>query len=88
MGMTIVKMDERGRILLPYEVRKSIRIHSDERLNLILEDDAIILKKIKNSKKSGKKDSLTTFLENPSHVDPKKLKKIDLEKIENEMWLP
>lgn len=88
MGMTIVKIDDRGRILVPQTVREAIGIKSEENLNMILEDDIIILKKLKSSKRSGKKDSLKVFLDNPSHVDPKKLKRIDLEKIENEMWLP
>ncbi len=86
MGMSMVKIDERGRILIPQNIRNAVKIHSEEQFNLILEDDKIILKRIKNLKISKKKDSLKDLLDNPIHVDPKKIKENDLDKIEDEMW--
>ncbi|MBI5332384.1 MAG: AbrB/MazE/SpoVT family DNA-binding domain-containing protein [Candidatus Aenigmarchaeota archaeon] len=85
--MTNVKIDDRGRILIPQEIREAIHMESEEVLNLVLEDDTILLRRLRH-KKTQKKDSLLVLLESPMHVDPKKLKGIDLEEIENKMWLP
>lgn len=88
MGMSMVKIDERGRILIPQNVRNAVKLHSEDQFSLTLEDDKIVLKRIKTLKTAKKKDSLKELLDNPIHADPKKIKEADLDKIEDEMWSP
>ena len=82
--MPIVEVDKRGRIVIPKELRKEISLKPKEAFLIKISDkDTLILKKIE---KKGRKPSSPIFGK-PLHVSPKKLKKIDLEKIEEEMWL-
>ena len=83
--MPIVEMDERGRVIIPKELRKVISAEHRQAFLLKLSDsDTVILKKIEKKTRSGK--SLVSLIRKPLHVLPEKLKKIDLEKIEEEMW--
>lgn len=83
--MPIVEMDERGRIIIPKELRKIISAEHRQPFLLKLSDsDTVILKKIERRSRKGK--SLISLIKKPLHVLPEKLKKIDLEKIEEEMW--
>ena len=87
--MPVVIIDKKWRIVLPKQVRKSVRLKQSQRLRLKVEKDSIVLKKLSEGKGRNEKDPLWDDLfNNPLHVDPKKLKKIDLKKIEEEMWLP
>lgn len=86
--MPVVKIDKKWRIVLPKNIRKNIRLRQSQRLKLRVEKDSIVLKKLKDDKAVKEEDSFLKDIRNPIHVDPKKLKKIDLKKIEEEMWLP
>lgn len=84
----IVELDEKGRVLIPKEFRKIIRVESGQPLNLLLQDhDAILLEKIERKVGRFEKDPLLKdILKKPAHVSPKKLKELDLEKLEEELW--
>ena len=85
--MPIVEMDERGRMLIPKEIRRIAEIKSREKFFLRLENKKkLILEKIEE-KSSTRKDPLIELIDNPLHVSPEKIKKIDLEKVEEELWL-
>lgn len=87
--MTIVKVDKKWRIVLPRRLRQKISLRKNQHLNLRFEKDFIILKTLKRQESRSERDPvLDDILKNPAHADPKKIKKIDLEKIEEEMWLP
>lgn len=84
-GMPIVETDERGRVVIPKQIRKIVEIKPKEHLLLKLSDkDTIILKKLKTTSKE--KDPLISSIKNPAHVPLKKIEEINLEKIEEEMW--
>ena len=86
--MTIVEMDERGRILIPKEVRESASIRPRQRFMIrLFNNKALILEKMEGFEKNEmRRDPLIESIRNPAHVSPEKIKKIDLEKIEEEMW--
>lgn len=50
-------------------------------MDVELEKSKIALKKVKS-----KKDSLIELLESPAHVDPVKIKQLNLKALEEELW--
>ena len=86
--MRIVKMDEKGRVHLTRGIREELRLRPHEVLEASVRDTTLTLKPFRKRKVSRKEDSLDWILRNPAHVSRKKLKEIDLEKIEDEMWMP
>ena len=46
----IRRIDELGRIVIPKEIRKNLRIKNGESLEIYLENDSIILKKYSQSR--------------------------------------
>ena len=87
--MPIVKIDKKWRIVLPKQLRKTVKLKQNQHLKLSLEKDSFVLRPMKtNESKVSSDPFLNDIIKNPAHVDPKKIKKIDLEKIEDEMWLP
>lgn len=86
--MPIVKIDKKWRIVLPKGLRKSINLKPNQHLRLRGEKNSIVMTSMKQPEKIGKNDPLwNDIFENPAHADPKKIKKLDLEKLEEEMWL-
>ena len=84
--MAVVKIDSKGRITIPRQVRKAAHLRPNQPLNLRLAEDSIVLKKIHTEKSKFEEDPLFKDLRNPAHVDPKKIKKLDLEALEEELW--
>jgi bifunctional DNA-binding transcriptional regulator/antitoxin component of YhaV-PrlF toxin-antitoxin module len=81
--MPTAKIDERGRILLPKEIRKIVQIKPKEHLRIRLMGKGKLL--IERIPSLGTKVRTPVF-GRPLHISLKKLKKIDLERIEEEMW--
>lgn len=77
-------IDEEGRVIISKTLRWQAGLAARSTVTIRLVDNRIILV----PHRGGKRDSLTWLLEHPAHVDPKKLKKINLDKLEDEMWLP
>ncbi|HLD83391.1 MAG TPA: AbrB/MazE/SpoVT family DNA-binding domain-containing protein [archaeon] len=77
-------VDEEGRVILPKRLRQRAGLAARSTVTIRVVDDRIILV----PHRGEKKDSLIWLLEHPAHVDSKKLKKIDLEQLKDEMWLP
>ena len=85
--MKIVKMDKKWRIILPKNIRRSAALKQSQGFSLRLENDTIILKKIHDKKESAN-DMLMKDIMNPAVTDKKRIKYMDLEKLEEEAWLP
>ncbi len=86
--MKVETIDEKWRVTIPKEVRKKVNIFPKMPVGVTLERNRIIITPLLARADRRKADSLTWLLEHPTRADPKKLKKIDLEKMEDEMWLP
>ncbi len=84
------QLDKKGRVLIPKQFRKAAKISPFKPLILRLENsDHIILEREEHFRKHTKEtDPFMHDIHNPMHIDPKKIKKIDLEKLEDEMWYP
>lgn len=84
--MQTVVVDQKGRILLPKKLRAKLKLKSNNRLMVeSSENERIVFKLVKSS---GKNRELLWLLNNPLHVSKDLIKKINLEKLENEMWMP
>lgn len=86
--MSTSTIDEKWRLVVPKEIRKAIRISPRTPVNIKLSKDSFIVRPLHRRIGTRKGDSLTWLLQHPAHIRLKKLKKIDLEKIEEKMWLP
>lgn len=82
--MSITTIDEKGRILIPLGIRKSLNLKGNERLSIELLDDGIKLRIIRGDFASD--PSFKDFA-NPAHIRPSLAKKEVLEKVEEELWL-
>jgi AbrB family looped-hinge helix DNA binding protein len=83
--MRVVRVDERGRIILPKRLRERLPVKPGHNLIASFSNGTIVLQKLKPA---SDKDSLLWDVQHPLHVNKRTLKKIDLDKIEDEMWLP
>jgi len=86
--MEIVRMDEKGRIQLTKKLREELELKPMEALEASVKDTTITIRPFKVRKISRRQDPLDWLLSHPAHVDKKKLKKINLEKLEDEAWTP
>lgn len=82
-------LDKKGRVVIPKQLRKAAQIDLFKPLILRIENsDHIILEREEHFKKHMEIDPFMQDIHNPAHVSPEKIKKIDLEKLEDEMWCP
>lgn len=86
--MAVVKIDKKWRIVLPKQVRNRARLRRSQHLKLTVQKNSIVLKTLRVHENEKEDAFINDITKNAAHVDPKKLKKIDLKKIEEEMWLP
>lgn len=66
------KIEERGRILIPKEIREKANLHGGEEVSVELEDDKIILKTLKSPEKIRELKGCVA----ESKIDPLDLKKM------------
>ncbi|MFQ6056019.1 MAG: hypothetical protein ACE5J3_08580 [Methanosarcinales archaeon] len=77
----ILEVNKNNSIVFPNDLVNSINIKPEDRFILEVESaNTFVLKKI------VKPDPLFDLLENPAHSDPEKIKKLDLSKLEEELW--
>ena len=50
MALELTRLSERGQIVIPTEVRKSMHLKEGERFNVMALDDTIVLRKLELSK--------------------------------------
>jgi len=81
----LVKLDEKGRIMLPKRIRKNLKVESGQSLLLSYSNSLVLIKRLKKLKSN---DRLLRDLDYPIHVDNQRLKKVDLNRAEEEMWYP
>ncbi len=74
-------VDDTYRINLSKELIDLLKIRPKDRFNILIEKNKIVLKKIEREK-----DSLIELLESPAHVDPAKIKQVNLDMLEEELW--
>ena len=86
--MEIVRVDEKGRVQLTKKIRKELNLKPMEVLEASIKNSTISLKPFRIRKVSHKEDPLEWLLKHPAHVEKGRLKKIDLEKLEEEAWTP
>lgn len=86
--MPVGTVDEKWRVTIPKEARKSLRLVPRTLIDMKLKKDSLIIVPLRRTVDRRKGDSLTWLLNHPAHANPEKLKRVDLEKIEEEMWLP
>jgi len=79
--MPVTVVNRKYQIPLLDSIRKLLGVKPGDKFDVRVEDEQIILRKI-----TVKKDSLLTAIRKPAHVSTKKIRKTDLEKIEEEMW--
>ncbi len=84
------RLDKKGRVLIPKQFRKAAQIGLFKPLILRIENnDHLILEREEHFRTHDKSaDPFMAYIRKPHRADPEKFKKIDLEKIEDEMWLP
>ncbi len=86
--MSVGTVDEKWRLQIPKEVRRVMRLTPRTTVDIRLSKNSLIIKPLRKTTSRHKFDSLTWLLKHPAHADPVKVKAIDLEKIEEEMWSP
>jgi len=85
----LVKMDKKGRVTLPSKIRTQAHLRFSAPMRIELKQKSIILKPLPGKTESSRNnDPLFWLLRHPVHVNPKKLKKINLRKLREEMWYP
>lgn len=86
--MAISTIDEKWRVVIPKEVRKAVHMHPRTAVDVRMRKNTVVITTLHKGVAQNRNDSLTWLLDHPIRMNPMKLKKIDLKKIEEEMWLP
>ncbi|NJD78371.1 MAG: AbrB/MazE/SpoVT family DNA-binding domain-containing protein [Candidatus Methanoperedens sp.] len=83
--MEELTIDDTYNIHLPKALVDLLNIRPRDRFNVVIKDNEIILEKVKKGEKA-EKDSLVELLESPAHVDIVKIKELNLNALEEELW--
>lgn len=86
INMAVVKVDKKGRLVIPQEIRERLRI--DETTPLIFEVDdgnTIRIRIIQRDDQAYTSDPLWKAIHNPVFIG-KKVSKKELDEIENDQW--
>lgn len=86
--MVLVKTDSKGRIVVPKPLRKALHIEPEEVLELVPKGRAFVVRHAVPLHKSRKQDYLGWLHAHPAKVSREKIRKISLEKLEEEAWTP
>jgi len=78
-------VDDTYKIHFPRTLVDSLNIRPRDRFNVVIKDNEIVLEKVKKEKKV-EKDSLVEMLESPAHVDIVRIKELNLNALEEELW--
>ncbi len=77
--MEEIIVDDSYKIHFPKQLIDLFKIKPKDRFDINIEENKIILRKLE-------KDPLVELLESPAHVDPAKMKQINLKVLEEELW--
>ena len=83
--MEEIIVDDTYKIHFSKKLVDLLEIRPRDRFNIIIKNDKIVLEKVKREKEVGK-DSLIELLESPAHVDPAKIKQLNLKSLGEELW--
>ncbi|CAG0993807.1 MAG: hypothetical protein MPEBLZ_01995 [Candidatus Methanoperedens nitroreducens] len=78
-------VDDTYNIHFPRTLVDLLNIRPRDRFNIIIKDNEIVLEKVKKEKKV-EKDSLVELLDSPAHVDIVRIKELNLNALEEELW--
>lgn len=83
--MSIGTIDEKWRLTIPKEARRSMKLSPKTPVDVKLRRNSLVIRPLRRPTRATD-DSLLWLLSHPAKADPRKLKKLDLEKMEDEMW--
>ena len=78
-------VDDTYKIHFPRTLVDLFNIKPRDRFSIVIKDNEIVLEKVKKEKKGGK-DSLVELLESPAHADIVRIKELNLNELEEELW--
>jgi len=78
-------VDDTYKIHFPKTLVDMFNIRPRDRFNIVIKGNEIVLEKAKKGK-DVEKDSLIELLESPAHVDITKIKQLDINMLEEELW--
>ncbi len=78
--MEEIIVDDAYKIHFPKKLIDLFRIQPKDRFDIDIEENKIILRKLE-------KDALIELLESPAHVDPAKIKQMNLKALEEELFI-
>ncbi|HEY9205756.1 MAG TPA: AbrB/MazE/SpoVT family DNA-binding domain-containing protein [Candidatus Methanoperedens sp.] len=78
-------VDDTYNIHFPKALVDLLKIRPRDRFNIVIKDNEIVLEKVKTEEKM-EKDSLVDLLESPAHVERAKIKELNLNALEEELW--
>ncbi|MFA4934774.1 MAG: AbrB/MazE/SpoVT family DNA-binding domain-containing protein [Candidatus Methanoperedens sp.] len=79
--MEEIIVDDTYKLIFPKKLIDLFKIKPKDRFDINVEDNKIVLKKLKR-----KKDPLVELLESPAHADPTKIRQLNLKALEEELW--
>jgi len=79
--MEEIVVDDTYKIHFPRKLIDLLKIKPKDHFNIEFEKNKIVLKKVER-----RKDSLVELLESPAHVNPAKIKQMNLKALEEELW--
>lgn len=85
--MSTTHLDAKGRLLLPRRVRRAAGLSLGEEVRVqVPEEGTVLLRRVR--KAPAGRDPFLEMLKRPAHVSREKLRKFDLEALEEEAWTP
>lgn len=87
-SLSITTIDDKWRVTIPKEARRAMRLSRRVPVTVKLKKHSLVIQSLRKSLRRREKDSLEWLMMHPARADPKRIKKVDLEKVEDEMWLP
>lgn len=85
----MVKLDDKNRLTLPKRLAAELKIRPGQPVLLKPQQGTLVIERLSPRSKAGKRaDTLSWLLANPLHVSKQKLKRLDIDRIEDEMWYP
>ncbi|MBI3412742.1 MAG: AbrB/MazE/SpoVT family DNA-binding domain-containing protein [Candidatus Aenigmarchaeota archaeon] len=84
--MPIATIDEKWRVTIPKEARKAMRLAPRTPLKVRLNKGSLVIQPLRRGVDSRERDTLTWLIAHPAKVEPRKLKGLNLDRMEDEMW--
>ncbi len=83
--MEEIIVDDAYKIQFSKELVNLLKIKPRDHFNIIIKNNKIVLEKVKREKVT-ETDPLIELIESPAHVDPVRIKQLNLNALEEELW--